>query len=79
MFLSYPISLRFKNVSKSSNKDLIEKIILELTYYDGLNYYNGQITNESVIEYFKNNYNYDEETINKFINNFEKLDKFFDN
>ena len=89
IFYSYSTSPLFKNHSKSSNKDLIEKIynennqpfvmyILGLTFLEGLNYFNGQITDEGVIEYFKKKYNFDEEIILKFINRFEKFDKFFD-
>ena len=52
--------------------------ILGLTFYEGLNYFNGQITDEGVIEYFKKKYNFDEEIILKFISHFEKFDKFFD-
>ena len=89
IFYSHSISKLFKKDKESSNKDLIEKIynennqpfvmyILGLTFYEGLNYFNGQITDEGVIEYFKKKYNFDEEIILKFINNFEKFDKFFD-
>ena len=89
IFHSYSISSLYKKFSKSSNKDLIEKIynennqpfvmyILELTYLEGLNYFNGQITDQGIIEYFKKKYNYDEDIILKFINHFEKFDKFFD-
>ena len=89
IFYSHSISKLFKKDKESSNKDLIEKIynennqpfvmyILGLTFYEGLNYFNGQITDEGVIEYFKKKYNFDEEIILKFISHFEKFDKFFD-
>ena len=89
IFHFYSISTLYKNYSDSYNKDLIEKIykennqpfvmyILELTFLEGLNYFNGQITDEGVIEYFKKKYNYDEGIILQFINHFDKFDKFFD-
>lgn len=89
IFSSYPISIRYKYTLKSHNKDLIEKIykeknqhfiiyILDMTFLDCLNYFTGQITDESIIAYFKSNYNYDEEIIRKFIGNFKKIDKLFD-
>ena len=89
IFSSYPISSLYKKQSESKNKDLINQIytennqpfvkyILELTFLDGLNYYNGQITDETVYNYFKKKYNFDEKIISQFINNFDKIGTLFD-
>ena len=49
-----------------------------MTFLEGLNYFNGQITDESIINYFKKNTIYDEKIITKFIQNFSKIGAFLD-
>ena len=84
---SYPISKKCKKYPESHNKDLIDRIfqenkqhfiqyILNMTFLKLLNFFNGQITDDIIIEDFKKNYNYDEKLIQEFINNFGKIDKF---
>ena len=84
---SYPISKKCKKYPESHNKDLIDRIfqenkqhfiqyILNMTFLKLLNFFNGQITDDIIIEDFKKNYNYDEKLIHEFINNFGKIDKF---
>ena len=89
IFFEYPITKNIKKKSKSNNRDLIDKIykennqpfvmyILELTFLQTLNFCNGQITDEIIIEDLKTKYNYDEEIIRKFIDKFDKIGKLFD-
>ena len=86
---SYPKSSKYKTFSAFHNKELIDKIfqenkqhfiqyILNMTFSKCLNYFNGQISDDSIIEDFKKNYNhdYDDKLIREFINKFEKIDKF---
>ena len=49
-----------------------------MTFSKCLNYFNGQISDDSIIEDFKKNYNhdYDDKLIREFIYKFEKIDKF---
>lgn len=88
IFSVYPISKRYKKFSKSTNKDLINKIyeennqpfakyMLDMTFLDCLNFFADKTNDGGVINYFKKNYNYDEIIIHKFINNFERIDQFF--
>ena len=88
IFTKYPISKRYKKYSKSSNIDLIDKIykennqpfvkyMLDMTFLDCLNFFAGNISEKNIINYFKENYNFDETVILKFINNFEKIAQFF--
>lgn len=85
IFSSIPISTKYRKLPKSNNKDLVEKIykennqpfviyILNMTFLEGLNYFSGQISDENIFNYFKGNYNI--EIIQKFINNFRKIDNF---
>ena len=82
-----PISPKYKKLPKTNNKDLVEKIykennqpfviyILDMTFIDGLNYFNGNITDENIFNHFKEKFNKD--LIQKFINNFEKIEHLFD-
>ena len=86
IFYFTPISSKYTKLPKSNNKDLIEKIyqennqpfvmfILEMTFLEGLNYFNGQIPDSIIFNYFKEKYSV--ELIQKFINNFGKIDAFF--
>ena len=88
IFTKYPISKRYKKYSKSSNIDLIDKIykennqpfvkyMLDMTFLECLNFFAGKTSEENIINYFKENYNFDETVILKFINNFEKIGQFF--
>ena len=83
------LSSKYKNVHPDNNKILIDEIyketkqyfvifILEMTFQEGLNYFNGQIQDEQVIIYFKKNYNFTDDLIYKFINNFGKIGKLHD-
>ena len=88
IFYSYPVSKKYKS-DKDHNKNLVDKIysendqpfvifILEMTFIEGLNFFNGQITDEYIINYFKNNYSFNEELILKFVQNFKKIGTFLD-
>ena len=87
IFTKYPISPRYKKYSKSSNIDLIDKIykennqpfvkyMLDMTFSDYLNFFTGKTSTKDIINYFKENYNFDETVILKFINNFQNIDQF---
>ena len=87
IFTKYPISKRYKKYSKSSNIDLIDKIykennqpfvkyMLDMTFSDFLNFFTGKTSKKDIINYFKENYNFDETVILKFINNFQNIDQF---
>jgi len=87
IFSTIPISPKYRKLSGTNNKDLVEKIykennqpfviyILDMTFLDGLNYFNGQISDENIFNHFKDKFNTD--LIQKFINNFGKIDKLFD-
>ena len=89
IFRDNTISSKYKNPNPDNNKELINKIyeeksqdfvmfILEMTFYEGLNFFNGQIPNENIIQYFRDNYKYNDTLINKFINNFGKIGKLYD-
>ena len=84
---SYPISKKYKNQPKNKNKILIDKIlkenkqpfvsyILNMTFKDALDYYCGKITDETIINHFKDKY--DEKLIRQFIKNFKKIDCLID-
>ena len=89
IFYNNQLSSKYKNISPDNNKILINQIyteknqyfvifILEMTFQEGLNYFNGQIQDEQVIIYFKKNYNFTDDLIYKFINNFGKIGKLHD-
>ena len=81
--LSSQLSSKYTSMPDNKNKILIEKIlqennqdfvnyILNMRFIDVLNYYNGIITDEIIINHFKEKY--DEKLIRQFINNFKKID-----
>lgn len=89
IFRDNKISSKYKDPNPNNNKELIDKIyeeknqdfvmfILEMTFLEGLNFFNGQISNEYIIQYFRKHYNYNDTLINKFINNFGKIGKLYD-
>ena len=89
IFSSNEISSKYKIISKDSNKNLIDKIykegkeyfiifILEMKFLDGLDYFSGQIPDEKIINYIKNNSQFSDELIKKFISNFDKIGKWMD-
>ena len=89
IFSSNEISSKYKIISKDSNKNLIDKIykegkeyfiifILEMKFLDGLDYFSGQIPDEKIINYIKNNSQFSDELIKKFISNFDKIRKWMD-
>ena len=89
IFANNEISTKYRNVEPEVNRELIKQIynenkqhfvifILELTFEKALDFFNGQIPDEKIISYFKKNYKYSDEMINKFIKNFGKIDKLLD-
>ena len=83
---SNTISQKYKKMDKNHNKDLIEKIyqnnnqiynifILNFTFIELFNYFNGQKKMEDFKQYFLDK-NIDEIHINQFFNNFNKIEKF---
>jgi len=80
------ISTKYMENKKDENLKLIEDIykyknqpftlfILELKFIEALNYFNGQNNEDDLkILFLKNNV--DKDIINKFINNFDRIDKF---
>lgn len=89
IFSSNEISLKYKKMNKDSNKNLIDIIykerkqyflifILEMNFLEGLDYFSGQIQDEKIFNYIRNNSNFSEELIQKFIGNFDKIGKWMD-
>ena len=89
IFFHGQLSPKYKNINPDNNKILIDQIykeknqyfvifILEMTFQEALNYFNGQIQDEQIIAYFKKNYNFSDNLINKFISNFGKIGKLHD-
>ena len=90
IFSSGQISIKYKNYQGNINKVLINQIyeektqiflifILEMTFLQVLNYFNGQIQDEQISSFFKKNYKFSDDLIDKFINNFDKIGKLHDN
>ena len=90
IFSSGQISIKYKNYQGNINKVLINQIyeektqiflifILEMTFLQVLNYFNGQIKDEQISSFFKKNYKFSDDLIDKFINNFDKIGKLHDN
>ena len=50
-----------------------------MTFLQALNYFNGQIKDEQISSFFKKNYKFSDDLIDKFINNFDKIGKLHDN
>ena len=89
LFYSNKISLKYKKKNPEINRELINKIykegkesfvifILEMKFIEGLNFFNGLIKDEQIINYFKNNYKYSEELVKKFVGNFGKIGSLLD-
>ena len=89
LFYSNKISLKYKKKNPEINRELINKIykegkesfvifILEMKFIEGLNFFNGLIQDEQIINYFKNNYKYSEELVKKFVGNFGKIGSLLD-
>ena len=83
---SNKISEKYKKIDKNQNKNLIEEIyenndqiyirfILEKTFIELFNYFNGQKNFEDSKKYFTDK-NIDECHINQFFNNFNKIEHF---
>ena len=83
---SNEISQKYKKIDKNHNKNLIDKIfqnydqiynrfILDLTFIELFNYFNGQKNMEDFKKYFLDK-NFHECQINEFFNNFKKIDNF---
>ncbi len=81
---SYDISVRYKKNDTNANLKLIEniymenkqyfvKFILDLTFIEGYNIYNYQTDINEFLNLFKDK-NYNENTIKKFYDKFEKID-----
>ena len=89
LFYSNKISLKYKKKNPEINRELINKIykegkesfvifILEMKFIEGMNFFNGLIKDEQIINYFKNNYKYSEELVKKFVGNFGKIGSLLD-
>ena len=89
LFYSNKISLKYKKKKPEINRELINKIykegkesfvifILEMKFIEGMNFFNGLIKDEQIINYFKNNYKYSEELVKKFVGNFGKIGSLLD-
>ena len=89
LFYSNKISLKYKKKNPEINRELINKIykegkesfvifILEMKFIEGMNFFNGLIQDEQIINYFKNNYKYSEELVKKFVGNFGKIGSLLD-
>ena len=86
IFYYNQISSKYKNAKSDNNKQLIDKIykegnqifvifILEMTFLEGLNFFNGQIPDQDIISFFKQKYNFPDKLINDFVGNFGKIGK----
>ena len=83
---SKDVSKKYKNHGINKNRELIEEIyqqnqpflifILESTFTQIFNIFNGQTKEEEFKRLLLDKINADEETINEFINNFEKCQNF---
>ena len=83
---SNKISQKYKNTKENPNKELIKEIytnnnqpfvkfILDLTFIQIFNYFNGQNSGEDFKNYFLSN-NFDDNLVGQFFNNFKKIEKF---
>ena len=82
------VSNKYKKAVENQNLKLLEKIyndknqpfvtfILEKTFIDIFNYFNGQNKGEEFKKYFLE-LKYDEKLVNKFFDNFDKIKKFLE-
>ena len=89
IFSSNPLSKKYKKFSKNYNNNLIEiiyqkdeqplvKFILDLSFLECLNYFNGETTDEKMTYLIKKKYNFDDLKIKEFLGNFEKIDILYD-
>ena len=79
-------SSKYKKYENNKNIELINEIyeqnqpfiifIIESTFIEIFNIFNGQTTEEELKNYLMEKLNSDEETINQFINNFDKCKNF---
>ena len=81
------LSIKYKKDKENQNIKLIEEIynqknqpfviyILELTFFEVFSLFNGQDKGEEIRKYFSKNYNISQNIIDKFLNNFNKIDIF---
>ena len=81
------LSKKYKKTKQNQNIKLIEEIynqnnqpfviyILELTFFEVFSLFNGQNKGEDIRNYFLENYNVDQNLIEQFLNNFNKIDIF---
>ena len=81
------LSNKYKKANQNQNIKLIEEIynqnnqpfvifILESTFFQIFTLFNGQNKGEDIKNFFLKNYNFNLNIINKFLNNFNKIDKF---
>ena len=89
IFSSNPLSKKYKKFPKNYNNNLIEiiyqkdeqplvKFILDLSFLECLNYFNGETTDEKMTYLIKKKYNFDDLKIKEFLGNFEKIDILYD-
>ena len=89
IFSSNPLSKKYKKFPKNYNNNLIEiiyqkdeqplvKFILDLSFLECLNYFNGETTDEKMTNLIKKKYNFDDLKIKEFLGNFEKIDILYD-
>ena len=89
IFSSNPLSKKYKKFPKNYNNNLIEiiyqkdeqplvKFILDLSFLECLNYFNGETTDEKMTNLIKKKYNFDDLKIKEFLGNFEKRDILYD-
>ena len=89
IFSSNPLSKKYTKFPKNYNNNLIEiiyqkdeqplvKFILDLSFLECLNYFNGETTDEKMTNLIKKKYNFDDLKIKEFLGNFEKIDILYD-
>ena len=81
------LSNKYKKAKQNQNMKLIEEIynqnnqpfviyILELTFFEVFSLFNGENKGEEIRKFFLENYNISRNLIDKFLNNFNKIDIF---
>ena len=89
IFSSNPLSKKYTKFPKNYNNNLIEiiyqkdeqplvKFILDLSFLECLNYFNGETTDEKMTNLVRKKYNFDDLKIKEFLGNFEKIDILYD-